>query len=260
MLFANAFGRAVYFYGPLPTASAPAVAAAVFVGSKTFTHAATTPQACSLTNLLDSAGAIVTLQPDDFVILVYNTNTTAADLVLTPPVDWTQECDLFAADTSAVQMAVWTKFMGAVPDTTVSIPASQTAFFSTCVTVFAFRGVNKSSPYDVASVPATGNNDGKPNPAAITPVTPGALIFVAGAAAPGGSGVGVAFTNPGDLSAGTNEFKSAYRSATTQSGICGGGFKIWTAGSGAFDPATWGGGRTNSACSWAALTMALRPA
>jgi hypothetical protein len=233
---------------------------ATFVGSKTFTFASTSATACSLTDLLTNTGTTATLLQNDFVLVVIDTNTPSApDITFTPPAGWTQECDLYQADTSAVNMAVWSKFMGASPDSSVLIQGANAALQAVCVTVHAFRGVNTTTPRDVANVTAVGQNDGKPNPGAITPVTAGALIYVAGAAAVGGSGVGGVFTNPGDLNSGTNEFASANRSATSQSGVSGAGFVAWN-GAGAFDPATWGGGRTNTACSWAALTMALRPA
>jgi hypothetical protein len=194
------------------------------------------------------------------VIIAYNAASSNTNIAFSAPSGWTQECDLFGNDTAKTNFAVWTKFMGGTPDTSVTVPGNAASFSAVTVTIHAFRGVNTSSPYDAASVPVTGINDGHVNAGAITPVHGGTVIYVAGAVAPGGSGSGTILTNPGDLNSGTNEFAASYLSAITQSSTTGAGFKVWTLGDGAFDPATWGGGRTNTACSWAALTMALRPA
>jgi hypothetical protein len=232
--------------------------APTFVGSKTFSFASTSAQSVSLADLKDSSGATATLEENDFVIIAYNAASGGTNIVFTPPSGWTQECDLFGNDTSKTNFAVWTKFWHS-GDTSVTVPGNAADFSAVTVTIHAFRGVNTSSPYDVASVPITGTNDGHVNAGAITPAHGGALIYVAGAVSPGGSG-GTVLSNPGDLHSGTNEFVALYQGSISQSSTTGAGFKVWTLGDGAFDPATWGGGRTNTACSWAALTMALRPA
>ena len=120
--------------------------------------------------------------------------------------------------------------------------------------VLVFSGVNASTPIDVTTTTATGINGMTPNPPAITPVTAGAKIISMGAAAHG-SGSTVTFTSP-DLSG----FLSAY-SADNNECTLGVGYKDWT--SGAFDPGAFslvGAGFDDPNWSWAALTLALRPA
>jgi hypothetical protein len=109
----------------------------------------------------------------------------------------------------------------------------------------------------VAHTVATGGNTGVPNPPAITPSTAGSWIVVAGAGS-SSSNVNNPFTNPGDLSATTNHFKSAWFDDTNEA-VAGIGIKTdWAAG--AFDPAQWTGGHADAANAWCAVTMALRPA
>jgi hypothetical protein len=68
--------------------------------------------------------------------------------------------------------------------------------------------------------------------------------------------VGAVYTNPGDLSSTTDHFQT-FNGADTNDATIGVGLKTnWV--SGAFDPAAFGGGTGSG--SWAAVTMALRPA
>lgn len=231
-----------------------------FVGSKATFSTASGSASISLTDLLDSTGATATLLQDDFVIIAFeNTSTTGSDIDFTPASGWTEEADLFGNDTQKCNLAVWSKFMGASPDTSVTIPTVGSTL-PTSVVVHAFRGVSTSTPRDVPNVTATGINSSLPNPGAITPVTGGTVIYVAAGAGDAGFD-GHVFTNPGDLSTTTNHFNSDRHGGATTSSVVGAGFVTWS-GSGAFDPAQWTGNAVaNSAVSsWCALTMALRPA
>lgn len=112
--------------------------------------------------------------------------------------------------------------------------------------VYVWRGVHATTPLDVTPTTATGTTGGGPNPPAITPVTPGAVVIAAGA--------GAAFTAPtlasSDLS-GVYTMKQADSNDPTVLV----GYKNWDSGS--FDPAAFTGYTGNG---WAALTLALRPA
>lgn len=232
--------------------------AITFVGSKTFTHAATTAQACVLTDLLDSSGATATLKEGDIVIINLNNATT---------VDRTQaqllasgytaaHTDLFANDSNDTNQQVQYKFMGSTPDTSVDIPASNATTAGVAVTIHAFRGVCTVNPLDVATTTATGTNTGIANAPAITPITAGAWILACGAAA---VAAGAVFTNPAGMSSTTNHFRSATITSTTNDANIGTAiYSSWTSGS--YDPAAFGGSTTTNTGSWAAATLALRPA
>ena len=139
--------------------------------------------------------------------------------------------------------------MTSTPDTTTTFGPTGNNADAGAMAVYVFRGVDSGTPLDVAAVTATGTATGRPNGASITPSTSGAIVVVAGGAS---AGTGATFTTS-DLSA----FRTA-TSADTQDAMIGVGNYVWS--SGAFDPAAWTGGTTNAADSWAAITLALRPA
>jgi len=122
---------------------------------------------------------------------------------------------------------------------------------SEVVSVHVWRGVDQTTPVDVATTTATGINWGRPNPPAITPITAGAIVVACGLGAnPSNAGV---FTTT-DLS----NFATVRESAPFYKSIVGMGSAAWT--SGALDPAAFSGGSNSSGASWCAATMALRPA
>lgn len=166
---------------------------------------------------------------------------------------YTEMADLYANNSSDTNFSVSYKVMTASPDTTVSCnPSSGSTISSTCHAV-VFRGVNASSPMDVASTTATAVGSEDINCPSITPVTVGAVVVCLGGAA--GSAV----------PSGTFTWPTGYTQATKISSDPGsaslgvGAYKSWS-GSGAEDPAafviTMG---TSAFDSWAALTLALRP-
>ncbi len=228
-----------------------------FVGSKTFTHAATSAQSVSLTDLKDTANADVAPAIGDYVVVTYilstnATNRTAAEM--TPTGYTAAHTDLFADDSNDCNMLVCYKKLTAA-DTTVSIPASSATTAGCAVEIRALRGVDATTPLDVTPTTATAINTGVANAPAITPASPGALITVHGGAA---VAAGVVFTNPSGLSATTNHFRSATITTTTTDANVGVGMKTdWA--SGAFDPAVFGGSTSTNTGSWAAVTIAWRP-
>lgn len=116
--------------------------------------------------------------------------------------------------------------------------------------VYVFRGVNTSTPLDVA--PTTNLGTIRPNPPSITPVTPGALIVAAGAV--GHFGINDPFSAPADLIG----FSSAW-AADSYEVTFGIGYKDdWV--SGPFDPAQFVNGLSSTGYKTAAMTIALRPA
>ena len=143
------------------------------------------------------------------------------------------------------------KIMGGTPDTAVTIPASGDNADAIAYTIQVFRGVHATTPEDVTSQYATDSGtDNLPNGAAITPVTTGAWVVVCG---------GGAAQSSSDFTASElTDFISAGGADTNDADVGSGYYTAWT--SGAFNPAKFGGGSTNSANSWGCTTIALRPA
>lgn len=121
------------------------------------------------------------------------------------------------------------------------------------VAVYVFRGVDPTTPLDVAIAETTGLNTVLANPPAITPVTPGAFIVCVGAGA----------ANTGAENTFTSSDLTNFRTVAKRDGreaILGIGHKPdWV--SGAFNAAAFGftgGDGTNN--SNASVSIALRPA
>lgn len=142
------------------------------------------------------------------------------------------------------------KFMGGTPDTTFTLPSTGNNQDAQRYTVQVWRGVDATTPLDVAVVPASGTATGRPNPGAITPATAGAKVGIIGA---GAAATGASYTAPANYTTG---FLTG-TTADTNDAMIGAGWRSWT--SGAEDPAAFTGGTTNAADSWAAFTYALRP-
>jgi len=229
--------------------------AITFVGSLTFqaAGAASGTTTVALSGLRDAAGVQPTWADNDFAIINYATGYTA-DLNYTPPTDYTEDIEVFISPTLGTNHCLWWNFILAA-DTQVLVPASGHSQAAMGGTIFVFRGVDTSTPFDVARVQASATAAARPNPGAITPTTAGAWIVALGAAATTTASV---LTNPGDLSATTNHFRSAAQADTTDI-VVGTGIKTdWS--SGAFDPAVWTGNVAGGAGdTWSAFTLALRP-
>lgn len=142
------------------------------------------------------------------------------------------------------------KFMGGTPDTTFTLPSTGNVADAQRYTVQVWRGVDATTPLDVAAVSASGTATGRPNPGSITPTTSGAKVGIIGA---GAAATGASYTAPANYTTG---FLTGTTSDTNDAMI-GSGYRSWT--SGAEDPAQYTGGTINAADSWAAFTYALRP-
>lgn len=203
-----------------------------------------------------------TAKAGDFVVLYAGVATDTAQYILSVSnAGWTKQAELYAdsATEPDFNLAVFTKVMGATPDSSVTFSASGGSISDEeFALVQVFRGVDLTTPLDVTPTTSTRTSSANPDPAAITPVTPGAWIVVGGGA---GSVTDAPqpFTNPGGLSSGTGHFISRAEGSSTAAGIIGMGFKSdWTSGS--YDPLAFTGGSASSAEVAVAVTLALRPA
>lgn len=143
-------------------------------------------------------------------------------------------------------LAVWYKILTG--------PWSEVTISADYVIAQAWRGVDLSTPLDVAATkaPTNGPNTVTADPPSITPSTSGAVIVVAGAFGDGGEQSITGWTG---LSAVTAQYRSPLA-------IVGGAMAYYEWSSGAYDPAAWSisgpAPVTNSGAS--AITLALRPA
>lgn len=163
--------------------------------------------------------------------------------------DYTELTALTADDTRDIRLMTGYKFMGGTPDTDVTISGSDVTTAAMAYTVQVFRGVDISTPMDVAVVTATGLSLGRPDPDAITPVTDGAWIVVCTGATTTTSATFTYSDMTNVLSVYSND---------TDDVIIGSGYNdTWT--SGAFDPVASSTGSISVNDCWAAYTLALRP-
>ena len=233
-----------------------------FVGSMSWSHNLGTPQVVALSGLRNELGVAPTLLQNDILVATVqreeNSATTEAETLCTGFTAF--HAPIFVNSGGGLNFLMQYKVMGLSPDTTVTVPQVNSGYRVTCGSFHVLRGVNTSSPLDVAAVLNSGTGTGVADGSAITPATTGAWIMIGGAAVNGNGNI-AALTNPANLSATTNHFAVAQRAgdSTATAATAGAGLKTdWA--SGAFDPAAFGGGMGASAyAKWAAVSLALRP-
>lgn len=197
----------------------------------------------SLTNLESQAG--------DLVILYFGATSDGVDR------DWdisgyTEVAQLYSNDDFDSNLVVAYKVLTS-RETAIDIPNG--TFDSTMAgasAVQVWRGVDPTSPMDVTPTTATGINSPLCNPPSITPNTSGAVIVSGGVAAHGEQ---VETFASSDLT----DFITSGADDTGGDMTIGLGYHRWT--SGAFDPSAFTfSASPSSSASWAAVTLALRPA
>lgn len=235
-----------------------------FVGSHIGTHAAITAQTVNFSSLLNSAGTTPTLAQNDLVVITVfqaQAGTTAfrTQAQLTPTGYTASHANVItSSDTNDSSQQTSHKFMGATPDTSVSIPASFATTSGVAYSIHVYRGVDPTTPMDVAGVTASGGNGAQPDPAAITPATAGAWIYVAGGGAMA-TGTAPQSAAPTGLDATTNAWRQTVLTTTTNDpGLAAGHKSNWA--SGAFDCPAFTGYTTTNSGSWTAVSLAIRPA
>lgn len=195
----------------------------------------------------------------DFVIISYAVGSTVdRSLAIrnTSAVDYdVAGAELTVSDTFDVNLRTAWRFM---PDPTeTQFVLTETVGGGTghaddagAYTVHVFRNVDTGTPMDVAVVTASAASSRVADPGTITPTSEEAVVYAAGAAA---CGTGGTYTAPQLI-----DFRATTQADTNDVNI-GAGFRLWTTGALNLD-AFGGGGTTNTADSWAAVTLAMRPA
>lgn len=221
-----------------------------YVGGRVSAYLGTTSDiTVGLTTL---TGGIATQPAEGDLVIVYfgtgSSSTGNTNLVVS---GYTEVVELFSQDTNSTNFVVARKFMGATPDTTVTLAGGTlNSTDAGTVAVQVWRNVNVASPFDVSGL-STVKQGATATFSSITPITNGAVIL-AGAAAGHSSGVRT-YSNSsltGFISIGSDD---------TYDSTIGVGYHYWTSGS--FTPADSVFSASDSATySSASYITALRPA
>jgi hypothetical protein len=213
---------------PTTTPSTTPPIAITFVGAVTASNT-TTIQLSSLS-----------LQQNDFILLT----TQADDATVGLPTGYTNIRNGTGATANSLRYRASYKFMGASPDTTITVVAPSSGQYSSVATVW--RNVNTTTPLDVTTTLAEATT-GNPNPPSITTTTNHCMIIptlfeddiTAVPTAPSGYTRAAWATGSAQGNGGT--VAQAYLKQTT---------------AGAIDPGTWSVGANND--QWISITIALR--
>lgn len=223
-----------------------------YVGGRTDAFAGQTgTRSISLTTL--TGGSNSAPQEGDLVVLFYGTgsNVTTGRTLSISTSGYDALTQQLGSDTYDTHFRAFYKRMGSTPDTSVTVSGTGSIANAGAVIIHVFRGVDPTTPLDVSAVPAVASNSARANPPAITPTTQGAWIVAGGA---GAHVDGTDTFTSSDLS----NFRTAGADDTYDVTV-GAGTAEWSSGS--FDPAQFGfSGTDGTANSWAAYTLALRPA
>jgi hypothetical protein len=226
--------------------------AITYVGGKVVPIAASASTTTTV-SLTDLGGS---LAENDVIIVAYAVSSGFdAPVEMGVSTSGYSAIDLVSADTIAttMQMSVSAKRMGASPDASVNISPTTSISYPGVVLIQAWRGVDTSTAFDVASTTAALDGTFLANPPSITPVTAGAVVAAFGAS--GSATSAGRYTSP-DLS---NFQSGAGGPAGGVEAHIGGGSIAYTGS--AVDPAQFGLAQTDSTDYAAvALTLALRPA
>lgn len=214
----------------------------------------TNDAAATSLSLTDLTGGIAAAPAAGDLVLVGQSNPGGVDrdLTVTDGTNpYTEIADIWANSTHDTNLSLHYKVMTGTPDTAVTVDRTFFSGASNVVIIQVYRGQN-ATVQDVAATTANGTNTTNPNPASITPSTAGALIVVfAGGSCGTVQGGGVLSSS--DMTGMLSEFASD----STYNTMAGMAVHDWTGG--AFDPAAWTGGVSNSNNTWAAITAAIRP-
>ena len=159
--------------------------------------------------------------------------------------------DIYSDDTLMDQsFTCYRKIMGGTPDSTVQCNGNGVTADATAATFHCWSGADQTTPEDNTTVSASGIDSTIPNPGEIETVTPNAVVVIFGC----GGVVDTAVTAPTgyenqSVAAGndTNDTTHAVASKLIASPT-------------AENPAAWTNWATGSDRSWAAATVAIRPA
>jgi len=203
--------------------------------------------------LTDTGGTGGALQQGDVGFAV--TGWTTSNSNENPGINtagWTEILDDYRDATRDANTSVAWKAMGATPDTSVDVVASNNSVNGSAGAVSFWRYVDPTSPFDVSPVFSGGVGTTLVDGAAVTPVSAGAIILLLGGAS--GDNTPQVLAAPSNMTlsaqvagAATNRGYKAIIARKTD----------WT--SGAFDPNPCTSGEDSANDSWSSATLALKP-
>jgi hypothetical protein len=192
----------------------------------------------------------------DIVLVFYAIERGDTGLNLTiDTIGYTTLTTLFSNDINESSLIAGWKIMGATPDT--SVTCSDTYSGLPVIATLVFRGVNQTTPIDVTTTTATGNNSCLATPPAISPNTSGSVVVSIGA----GSSDSASTTSVLTSTDFTQFLSVVDQTSGTPSSIMGIGFlDSWV--SGIFTPSTFTSITLtdSSKDAWTAASLVLRPA
>jgi hypothetical protein len=174
-------------------------------------------------------------------------------------VTFTEVADLYSSDTHDINLSVSWGFVTGSPPTSITMAGPNSASYGGAAAIFAFTGVDTTTPMDATPTTATGVNSNIPDPPSITPDTTGASFVAIGAIARTNSGVGTFLDDDPDIgytgvsviaSGGTATDSSLSVSRKLNAGVSGV----------AEDRAAFTLSGDSTSHSWASVMLALRPA
>lgn len=195
-----------------------------------------------------TGGSDAAAQTGDLVVVAYALGATSNQNLALATAGYIELVELYEDRNPDNNLSIFYKFMGDPPDTQVQTTPPATGVNVAAVSVW--RGVNTSTPLDVAYVTAQGPTSNV-NPPAITPITEGAVILACGA---GTAVTQDAVNTPTDL----ENWVTAHQQGNYDTDV-GIGSKEWD-GASVFNPSQWTGLSNDPGSAWCAVTLALRPA
>jgi hypothetical protein len=115
-------------------------------------------------------------QNDVVYVMVASSSTADQNVTATGVGTWAELADLYANDTTDVNMGVYRQVMGASPDSSVTLDGTSGSANHAAIAV-ALRGVDTTTPEDAASTTAQTIDTGTPDNPAITTVTDHAWVL-----------------------------------------------------------------------------------
>jgi len=163
--------------------------------SASFVGSTSPDNSVSLTAL--TGGLASSPSANDLVLVFYSTGSEVDRAIGVTTTGYTEEQELYSNGASYdTNLSVSWKVMGGTPDTTVSVSPTGSNNDAGCVIIQVWRGVDTTTPFDVAETTATGVGNTTFNPPAITPTSQSSYIVIVGAC---GAGKTISITTPTDL-------------------------------------------------------------
>jgi hypothetical protein len=200
---------------------------------------------------------ITGLAQDDIVFVAYSESDFDDNDMAMVDAGWTEVSDLFQVDVFDCNFGVFYKIMGVTPDTSATVDGHGDVNSPVVAVAMGIRGVDTTTPLDVAVTNATGKDYPHPNPPSINYDDAGCAVLAVGASANNSGGTQTA-TFPTGYTTYNVEISKRDPTVTRDSYV---GMALNTAPSDPEDPGEFtlsGGGDT--ADTWCATTIALRPA